>query len=114
MKKTDALIIANGSFDSLFTNKNTHFSKVNKAKPVWWLEIPIRKLDDPSLPDINLLLEENGTLKWLRVSTSVLTQHFSGFKVRLNKDVICLELDTSNLKNVVGSEKLSFRQFLQN
>ncbi|WP_153914503.1 hypothetical protein [Shewanella sp. TC10] len=114
MTKAEALSFANANFNEQFTNRNTHFAKENATKPVWWLEIPIEKIHDSTHSEIHLLLNKDGSLFWLRVSTSFLRNHQSGFKIRSDKSVICLELDTSTFKNDVGSEKLSFFQFLQN
>ncbi|MCL1051163.1 hypothetical protein L2755_16240 [Shewanella abyssi] len=109
MGKKEALTLANKQYDSSFTTGNTHFSKINKSKAVWWHEIPISKINHDTLTDINLLLEDKHGLRWLKVSTAFL----QGFKVRERKGVICLELDINTFQNIVGPARVSFKSFIQ-
>jgi len=40
MKKSQALAIASADHKIDLDKANTHFSRVNKTKPVWWIEVP--------------------------------------------------------------------------
>jgi hypothetical protein len=110
-KKSEAIILAEEKFRFKLNNLNTHFSKVNTGKPVWWFEIPISKIDNPNIREINLL--RNDQINLLNVPTKFFKDHFTGFKIRKNKKVICLELDINTLQNIVGSEKVYFKQFIK-
>lgn len=112
MNKNEALDFANRNFNAVFNTSNTHFANVNKAKPVWWLEIPINKIKSPSLPSIHFLLKSDNNLNWLKVDRLYLFDNLNGFKIRQNIDVICLEINTLTFQNMVGASKISFKQFL--
>lgn len=112
MNKNEALDFANRNFNAIFNTSNTHFANVNGAKPVWWLEIPINKIKSPSLPYIHLLLKSDNNLNWLKVDRLYLFDNLNGFKIRQNKDVVCLEINTLTFQNMVGASKISFKQFL--
>ena len=74
---------------TLLNNQNTHFSNVNKAVPVWWLEIPVRKIGK----QVHLLLRrEDGGLIWLRCPPG--TFDSDDFRQRLDKDVVSLQIET--------------------
>ena len=113
MIKSEAIALAKDKFNFELNNSNTHFSKVNAAKPVWWLEIPLSKINDPSLSEINLLVENNGQIDLLQVPTMFFKDHLSGFKVRDEKQVVCLELDIKSFRNMVGAEKADFNKFVK-
>ncbi|GGP52314.1 hypothetical protein [Shewanella saliphila] len=112
MDKIEALDFANKHFNSVFNSSNTHFANVNKAKPVWWIEIPINKIKSPNLPYIHLLLKSDRALNWLKVDRQYFVDNLAGFKVRENKDVICLEINSNTFQNMVGPNRASFKQFL--
>ncbi|WP_351088234.1 hypothetical protein [Shewanella sp. S1-49-MNA-CIBAN-0167] len=112
MTNRETLDFANRDFNADFTTSNTHFFNVNTAKPIWWIEIPISKIKSPSLPYIHLLLKSDNNLNWLKVDKLYLVDNLKGFKIRQNKDVICLEIDSHTFQNMVGSSKTSFKQFL--
>ena len=113
MKKSEAIILAENKFNIELNNSNTHFSKINAGKPVWWFEIPISKIENTDLSEINLLIENNGQINLLQVPTKFFNDHLNGFKIRINKKVVCLELDINTMQNIVGNDKLNFKQFLK-
>ena len=113
MRKSEAIALAKDKFNFELNNSNTHFSKVNAAKPVWWLEIPLSKINDPSLSEINLLVERNGQIDLLQVPTMFFKDHLFGFKVRDKKQVVCLELDIESFRNMVGAEMADFSTFVK-
>ena len=52
--KKVAIEIVNTALGSGAIKSNTNFSKLNKAKPVWWFDIPPEKFKD----DLHLILRE--------------------------------------------------------
>ena len=75
-------------------HQNTHFSNVNKAVAVWWLDIPVRKVGK----QLHLLLRrEDGSLIWLRCPPGTLGSN--AFRYRSDKDVISLEIQISHVKD---------------
>jgi hypothetical protein len=36
--------------------KHTQFSNINAAKDVWWIDVPLSRLDDSALEQVDLLL----------------------------------------------------------
>ena len=72
----------------LLNHQNTHFSNINKTVPVWWLEIPLRKVGK----QLHIILrQEDGGLIWLRCPPGTLGGNT--FRRRSDKDVVCLEID---------------------
>lgn len=75
----------------LLNHQNTHFSNVNRRYPVWWLDIPVRKVGK----QLHVLLRwENGGLIWLRCPPDILDS--SDFRYRPDKDVVSLEIETGS------------------
>lgn len=70
MKKSEAIEIARATHEVELNRANTHFSNVNKSKSVWWIEVPLRKLDDHET--INLVVEKSGKVTLLQVPTKAL------------------------------------------
>jgi hypothetical protein len=113
MKKSEALVLAKEKYGVDFNQTNTHFSNVNSAKPVWWFEIPLSKIENNRFQVINLITEHSGGLNLLPIPIKFFRDNLSGFKIRYDKQKICLELDTRTYKNKVGSAKMDFRQFVK-
>lgn len=75
--------------NNLLDEENTHFSNVNKTVPVWWLDIPVRKIGK----QLHFLLRrEDGGLIWLRCPPGTLDSN--AFRRRLDTDKVSLELET--------------------
>ena len=102
------------------TNQNTHFSNINASKNVWWLDIPLEKINSDRESSINILLYEynSASLFLLVVPKTYFREHISSFVCRNEKKVISLELsaDTFRLFQDVRptSMCLPFAQFLRN
>ena len=76
---------------TLLNRRSTHFSSVNASKPVWWLNIPLRKFKD----ELHLLLvKENGGLIWLRIQGNTFPSPKDVFRIREDKNAIDLEIST--------------------
>lgn len=111
MKKSEALSFINEKYSLNLDNRNSHFSKENAAKPVFWFEIPITKIETRTFQDIYLITECSGDVNLFKVPTKYFRDNMSGFKIRDDKQLICLELDIVTYKNKVGSGKIGFKQF---
>ena len=109
MKKSEALVLAKEKYGVDFNQTNTHFSNVNSAKPVWWFEIPLSKIENNRF----LITEHSGGVNLLAIPIKFFRDNLSGFKIRNDKQKICLELDARTYKNKVGSAKMDFRQFVK-
>ena len=113
MKKSEALQFASDKYSDDFESDNTHFSSVNNAKPVWWFEIPLAKIEDDKYQKINLITENSGEVGLLQVPVKYLRDNLSGLKIRYTKQVICLEIDIDSYQNKVGSKRIEFKQFVK-
>jgi len=101
------------------TSSNIHFANVNSAKDVWWLDIPLAKLESARNPTIGLLLYEQRSdqLYYLEVPKSYLRDNLNRLVVRSSKGCISLELSTEAHKlfrdvRPTGSG-VNFSQFLK-
>ena len=75
----------------LLNNRNTRFSNVNGSKPVWWLNVPLRKFKD----ELHLLLaKENGGLIWLRIKGNTFPSPKDVFRYWEDKGAVDLEIST--------------------
>ena len=98
---------------------NIHFANVNAAKDVWWLDIPLAKLDSAGSQKIGLLLydDKSDQLHYLEVPKSYLKDNLSRLVVRAAKGCISLELSTEahklfrDVRPTGGG--VSFAQFLK-
>ena len=112
MNKTEAITLVNEKYGLKLDSRNTHYSKENAGKPVWWYELPLSKIHDTSLSDIYLIAERRGELKLFKVPTEYFRKNLSGFKIRDDKQVLCLEIDVVLYKNRVGTGQSSFTKFV--
>lgn len=112
MRKAEALILAEEKYGINLNQGNTHFSSVNSAKPVWWFEIPISKIENNEFQVINQVVEQSGDVLLFQVPVIFFRDNLSGLKIRSIKQMICLEIDIYTFQNRVGSAKQYFKQFL--
>jgi len=114
MNKKEGIELAREKYNIDFNSANTHFSKENLAKPVWWFEIPLSRIQNEKIQIINLIVDDSGEVVLLQVPTKFFIENLTGFKIREEKQMLCLELDTKSFQNKVGDSKLSFKQFVNN
>lgn len=112
MKKAEALSFVNEKYNFTLDNRNAHFSKENAGKPVYWFEIPLSKIEAETFQDIYLITECDGDINLLKVPIKYFRKNKSYFKIREDKQCLCLELDVVTYKNQVGSGKIEFKQFV--
>ncbi|BAC94587.1 hypothetical protein [Vibrio vulnificus YJ016] len=114
MEKSEALNIARSKFGLNATNRNSHFSKVNAGKDVWWIEVSIEKITDLNCPNLYFLLQKGSSIDVLDIPTEFLRESADGFRTRTDKkkNCMCFEIDIVSYKDVVGPKKLDLRRFL--
>ena len=92
MNKATAMRKANDHLElgyRLLDGRNTHYASVNASKPVWWLNIPLRKFKD----ELHLLLgKDNGGLIWLRIKGNTFPSPKDVFRYWEDKGAIDLEI----------------------
>ncbi|CDT88414.1 conserved hypothetical protein [Vibrio coralliirubri] len=111
MKKSEAMQRARSIYGIDFQNRNTHFSKINKALPVWWLEVSLDKIDDNRVKQIYFLLEDGVNLHLLDIPTDYLRQHKSGFYIQHDKNHMCFKIDISSYQELMGSKRELMKRF---
>lgn len=115
MKKYQALALLPG-----IDKTGIHFSNINASKDVWWLDIPISKIQSPSHPLLTLVLHDHRVAKLhvLDVPTAFLLENFESLSIREDKDMVSLELSSEEsrfLENVrPQTSGLCFASFLVN
>lgn len=98
--------------------KRTLFSSVNKAKPVWWFDIPVHKVDSGRIERLMFVTHDHVThqLYVLDVPTSFLREHRHRLYKRADKDMYSIELSTApsqRFRNVRPADSgLDFARFL--
>ncbi len=100
MAKADALRRMNAHCNvTVFANWNTHFSNINNnlQYPVWWIYIPLKKVDAPGAQNtLHLICYDRRLYKLhhLQVPTLHFRQNIRDGKLAIivDKDVISLEL----------------------
>ena len=94
MKRAEAIARINRRYGSTPLNRrDTHVANINASKPVWWLDIPMHKLEG-SVRALNLLLYDHRVddLHYLKVPTEFFRANLGGLVVRDDKACITLEL----------------------
>src|SRR5215212_4064600 len=120
MHKSNAIArIARSTRPSEVTADSIHFANVNASKHVWWLDIPLAKVESDGSPNIALLLYDHrpDQLHYLEVPKIYLRDNQSRLVVRQAKACISLELstETHNLFRDVRPTGggVNFAQFLK-
>ena len=72
----------------LLNNRNTSYSNVNAAKPVWWFNIDPRKFQN----DLHLLCAKNTGFIWLTIKAGMFDRLERTFRIRPDKGLVDLEI----------------------
>lgn len=92
MNKTEIIEYINKTCNQKINKSNTFFSNVNKSKPVWWLNIDVKKFDN----EVNLLLNSNDRIIWIFLPIGFVIDVKSKFKIRVVKNAVDLEISSEN------------------
>lgn len=119
MVRVNAFYGANKYGANKVRGENSTFSNINRAVPLWWLDIPVRKLEPEAASLHNILLYDNrkDKLYHLAVPTVYLRANKKNFIPINNGTHVRLHLSTDESKlfrNVVpASPGVEFKRFLQ-
>ena len=95
------------------TSRNTSFSNINKAKPVWWLNINPQRFSS----ELHILLAKNPGLIWLKIKANTFSDLESVFRARDDNGYIDLEIPVSGyqyLRDIKsGSTGYDFKPHIQ-
>lgn len=76
----------------ILNNHNTHFANINKAKDVWWLNIPPEKFSS----DLHLILKKEASFLWLKIESHTFNEPEAIFKLRTDNRI---DLEISSDEN---------------
>lgn len=114
-KKKEAIEIVNKVIGrNELSKENTNFSKLNKAKPVWWFDILPEKFTE----DLHLILGKDEGFIWITIPKDVITDVNNVFRVRDDNGrvqlVISSEPGVYYLRDVAtGASGFNFEQYIQ-
>jgi len=98
------------------SKENTNFSKLNKAKPVWWFNIPPIKFSE----DLHLILKKGEGFIWITIPKGVVKDVYTTFRIREinNKDFVDIEITSEigvyYLRDVKsGGTGFNFEQYIK-
>lgn len=104
--------------DRNLSRANTHSAKISATKPVWWIDVPLKKVEPGGVDEVNLLLfdQRSDELHHLRVPSAYFIENLARLDLRGDADRISLQLAVDppiKFENTrpVGSG-VSFAQFL--
>ena len=109
-KQETIQVINNKSGVKILGNHNTHFSNINKAKDVWWFNIPLAKFNN----DLYLILNRIDGFIVLKISANTFARLKDVFRIKQKQWV---DLEISSDKNYIymidiksGGTKYNFNQ----
>lgn len=86
--KKEIIDYINATKGSHLNNSNTSYSKINKSKEVWWFNVRTDKFNE----DVHLLLNNESEVIWITLLKGFVSNLYSVFKVREDKDAVDLEI----------------------
>jgi len=94
----------------------TRFANVNSAKNVWWLDIPISKINGHINLSLALYDDRRKKLFVLDVPPDFFRENEKSISIRIDRQVVSLELSAEDSRIFENTRPvnsgLSFRQFL--
>ncbi len=115
LNKKEAIKISNSYLkEQVLYNQNTHFSNINKAKPVWWFCIPLEKFNY----DLYLILNKKNNFILLKIFTNTFADLSKVFRIK-QEQWVDLEISSSRQSNYMtdvksGGTKYNFKQHVIN
>jgi hypothetical protein len=115
IEKQEAIKIVNRHLQKVsLNNKNTHISKINASKDVWWFGVPIERFSD----DLNLLLKSANSFIWLKINANTLTKPQNVFKITPDNKRVDLEISSNKQNNYMidiksGGENYNFNRYIE-
>ncbi len=113
MNKKDLINFINNEYSANLNNINTSYSNINAAKNVWWLNISTNKF----INTVNILLCSDNSVYWISIPPNQMLKLDSNFKIRLDKDVVDLEISADkNFKFLIdiksGGTEFNFKNYI--
>lgn len=100
------------------SRENTHSAKISATRPVWWIDVPLKKVEPGGVDEIHLLLfdQRSDELHHLRVPSAYFIENLDRLDVRADTGRVSLQLAIDSpvmFENTrpIGSG-VSFAQFL--
>lgn len=91
---------------------NTVFSNINKAHPVWWLNIPPEKFNHT----LNIVLVSKEEVIWIEIPKGSCSPPELFFNTRYDNGKIDLRIDTDGpyyLRDILSENKFDFNKFVK-
>lgn len=112
--KSNIIEYINKTYGVDLSNVNTSFSKINKAKKVWWINVPLKKFSEP----VNLLLNDADEVIWIVLPINFVASLPDNFRIREDKDAVDIEVwaekDEQYMKDVKsGGTGFDFKPFIK-
>jgi hypothetical protein len=96
--KNEAIKAVNNHLQRVALRKdNTHFSSINDAKDVWWINIPPKRFAN----DLHLLLKKADGFIWLKINANTFINPKNVFKFASDKNLIDLEIVSNKRNNYI-------------
>lgn len=114
-KKKQAIEIVNAVLKRNELSKaNTRFSNLNKAKPIWWFDIPQTKFTE----DLHLLLAKEGGFIWIKIPKGFVTDVSKIFRIRDDNGLVEIKISSEPgvyyLRDIAsGASGFNFEQYIQ-
>ncbi|SEC30585.1 hypothetical protein SAMN05192540_2850 [Maribacter dokdonensis] len=87
--KKEIIDFINKTKKASLTTSNTSYSKINKSKDVWWLNIQTQKFNDD---DVHLLLKTDKEVIWIYLANKFTKDINASFKIRPDRNAVDLEI----------------------
>jgi hypothetical protein len=114
MNKNDIIEHINKTSNQKINKSNTFISNINKSKPVWWLNINVKKFNN----EVNLLLNSNDKIIWIFLPKGFVNDVKSKFKIRTVKNAVDLEISSESNSRYLfdiksGGTNFNFSPFIK-
>jgi hypothetical protein len=114
-KKKEAIGIVNKALGkNELLKSNTCFSNLNKAKPIWWFDIPIKKFKE----DLHLILAKENGFVWIKIPKEANIDVRNIFRIREDNGMVELKISSEPgvyyLRDITsGGKGLNFEQYIK-
>lgn len=112
--KSEIIAYINKTYGAGLNNTNTSFSNINVAKKVWWINVPLKKFNEP----VNLLFNDTDEVIWIELPKNFVLNLSDVFRIREDRNVVDLEVwagnDEQYMKDVKsGGTGFDFKPFIK-
>lgn len=86
--KTEIIQYINKTYGVPLSTTNTSFSKINKAKSVWWTNVPLHKFNDT----VHLLFKDTEEFIWIVLPIDFVSSLSDKFRIRKDRNSVDIEV----------------------